>query len=180
MYAARATPALLAGALATAVAAQLSLSVPGSPVPQSLQTLAVVVVGGVLGPGRGALALLLYAAMGAAGLPVFADGASGVARLWGPTGGYLAGFVAGAALAGWWVRRRRGTAFGYVAAGMASAHAVILAMGWLRLAVPVGAAAAWSQGVAPFLWGGAVKSLAAAAILVVWARRGRGGDTDVA
>jgi biotin transport system substrate-specific component len=176
----RAVPSLLAGALLTALAAQASVSIPGSPVPQSLQTLAVVVVGGALGAGGGGAAMLLYLAMGVAGLPVFADGGSGLARLWGPTSGFLAGFVVGAALMGWWAGRPYGRRYAGLTAGAVAAHGVILFPGWGRLALDLGAGEAWAQGVAPFLWGGLVKSLAGAAILVVWGRwrRGRAGDRE--
>lgn len=170
----RSLPALLAGALVVALAAQLSVPIPGSAVPQSLQTLAVLMVGAVLGAGRGGAAMVLYVLMGAAGLPVFADGASGVARLWGPTSGYLVGFVLGAALAGWWVGQGWRRGFPTLVAGMAVGHGVILALGWLRLAWPLGPGAALAQGVVPFLWGGAVKSVVAAGVLVAWARWGRG------
>lgn len=94
--------------LAVALAAQVSVPVPGSPVPQSLQTLAVVLVGAWLGPRTGAIALTTYMVLGAAGLPVFADGAGGIEHLAGPTLGYLVGFVVAAALMGWWVRQRWG------------------------------------------------------------------------
>jgi len=174
--AARVIPALFVGAMATALAAQWSVPVPGSPVPQSLQTLAVVVVGGVLGAGRGGLAMLLYIAMGAAGLPVFADGGSGVARLWGPTGGYLAGFVVAAGVAGWWVRRARARTCPGLVAGMVLAHLVVLGMGWVRLAWLLGPGDALAQGVAPFVWGGVVKSVVAAGILWAWVRWEGGED----
>ena len=174
----RAAPSLLSGVLVVVLAAQVSVPIPGSPVPQSLQTLAVVVVGAVLGGGRGGAAMLVYVGMGAAGLPVFADGASGVARLWGPTSGYLVGFVAAAALAGWWVRRPWGTSIVSLGVGMVAAHVVILALGWVRLAGLTGPGAAWAQGVMPFLWGGAVKSLAAAGVLAAWGRWGPGWPPD--
>ncbi|HEX9884858.1 MAG TPA: biotin transporter BioY [Longimicrobiales bacterium] len=168
--------AVVAGALAVAASAQLSVPVPGSPVPQSLQTLAVVVVGGVLGWGRGVAALLLYLCLGAGGLPVFADGASGVERLLGSTGGYLAGFVVGVGVAGWWTTRTASAGWGWqrtapvLAAGFALCHVLILGMGWARLAIVLGAADAWSEGVAPFLWGGAVKSVVAAGCVAGWRR----------
>lgn len=189
-------PAVVAGALAVAVAAQVSVPVPGSPVPQSLQTLAVVVVGGSLGWRRGVVALLAYVAMGVAGLPVFADGGAGVARLAGPTGGYLAGFVAGAGVAGWWVRWGRAGAgvpartlqgsagrgwvgtFLAVATGFVVTHVIILALGWMRLASVVGPGPAWGEGVEPFLWGGLVKALVGAGGLVGW-WRWRGSRTPV-
>ena len=80
------------GALIVAVSAQIVVPVPFSPVPMTLQPLAVLVVGGLLGGAAGLGALLLYIALGIAGLPVFAAGGSGLARLLGPTGGYLLAF----------------------------------------------------------------------------------------
>jgi biotin transport system substrate-specific component len=158
---------VLAAVASVALGAQVDVAIPGTPVPQSLQTLAVVVAGGLLGARRGAGALALYALLGAAGLPVFAGGASGVERLVGPTGGFLAGFVAAAALAGAW--RERGWCARFVPAlgGMLLAHVVILGAGWGRLALLVGAGAAWQQGVAPFLAGGVLKAAAAAGLLRV-------------
>jgi biotin transport system substrate-specific component len=80
------------GALVVALSAQVVVPVPFSPVPMTLQPLAVLVVGGLLGGAAGLGALLLYIALGLAGLPVFAGGGSGVSRLLGPTGGYLLAF----------------------------------------------------------------------------------------
>jgi len=78
------------GAALVALAAQVSVPLPGTPVPLTLQPLAVLIVGGLLGPGLGATSLILYLGLGAAGLPVFTPiGLPGVARLIGPTGGYL-------------------------------------------------------------------------------------------
>ncbi|PYP08151.1 MAG: biotin transporter BioY, partial [Gemmatimonadetes bacterium] len=78
------------GAALVAAAAQVAIPLPGTPVPMTLQPLAVLLVGGLLGRWLGASSLLLYLALGAAGLPVFTPvGLPGVARLFGPTGGYL-------------------------------------------------------------------------------------------
>jgi len=79
------------GALLVALAAQVAVPLPGTPVPMTLQPLAVLLVGGLLGARLGALSMILYLAMGAAGLPVFTPTVPlvGVARLFGPTGGYL-------------------------------------------------------------------------------------------
>ena len=88
--AARRALAVLLGAALVAAAAQLSVPLPGTPVPLTLQPLAVLVVGGLLGAPLGAASLLLYLALGAAGLPVFTPfGVPGLGRLLGPTGGYL-------------------------------------------------------------------------------------------
>ena len=82
--------AVLAGVAFVAIAAQVAIPLPGTPVPLTLQPLAVLLVGGLLGPRLGAASLLLYLALGAAGLPIFTPfGAPGVGRLFGPTGGYL-------------------------------------------------------------------------------------------
>ena len=82
--------AVVLGAALVAAAAQVAVPLPGTPVPMTLQPLAVLIVGGLLGPGLGAASLILYVALGAAGLPVFTPiGLPGVARLVGPTGGYL-------------------------------------------------------------------------------------------
>jgi biotin transport system substrate-specific component len=86
----RRTVAVVMGAVVVAVAAQVAIPLSGTPVPLTLQPLAVLLVGGLLGPGLGASSMLLYLALGAAGLPVFTPyGLPGVARLVGPTGGYL-------------------------------------------------------------------------------------------
>jgi len=83
--------AVLLGAVLVALAAQVSVPLPGTPVPMTLQPMAVLLVGGLLGARLGALSMILYLAMGAAGLPVFTPTVPliGVARLFGPTGGYL-------------------------------------------------------------------------------------------
>src|SRR5213594_817518 len=83
--------AVALGAVLVALAAQVSIPLPGTPVPMTLQPMAVLLVGGLLGPRLGALSMILYLAMGAAGLPVFTPTVPllGIARLFGPTGGYL-------------------------------------------------------------------------------------------
>jgi biotin transport system substrate-specific component len=87
---ARRALAVALGAALVAIAAQIAIPLPGTPVPMTLQPLAVLLVGAWLGPGLGAASLILYLALGAAGLPVFTPyGLPGVARLLGPTGGYL-------------------------------------------------------------------------------------------
>src|SRR5204862_5966423 len=82
--------AVLAGVALVAIAAQIAIPLPGTRVPMTLQPRAVLLVGGMLGPRLGAGSLILYLALGAAGLPVFTPyGLPGVGRLFGPTGGYL-------------------------------------------------------------------------------------------
>jgi len=90
---------------ATALAARVEI--PAYPVPFTLQTMVVLLAGAFLGPRNGALSQLLYIGAGALGLPVFAGGAIGLARLLGPTGGYLLAFPAAAAVVGYLLTRRR-------------------------------------------------------------------------
>lgn len=97
---------VLLGVVAVSVGAQVMVPIPGSVVPATLQGLAVLVVGGVLGPAGGLMALLIYLAAGAAGLPVFAPiGVPGVSRLLGPTSGYLLAFPVAAMITGALARR---------------------------------------------------------------------------
>lgn len=98
--------AALAGAIAVAAAAQVAIPVPGTPVPMTLQPLAVLVVGGLLGPRFGALSLIIYLAMGAAGLPAYTPGGlPGAARLFGPSGGFLLAYPFAASLTGYLAAR---------------------------------------------------------------------------
>lgn len=88
----RRAAAIVLGAALVAVAAQVAVPLPGTPVPMTLQPLAVLLVGGALGPRVGAASLAVYLAAGIAGLPVFTPSPvlpPGLGRLFGPTGGYL-------------------------------------------------------------------------------------------
>src|SRR5213596_2548173 len=104
--------AVMLGAALVAAAAQVSIPLPGTPVPMTLQPMAVLLVGGLLGAPLGALSMILYLAMGAAGLPVFTPTVPlvGFARLFGPTGGYLLAYPIAAYAAGWFSdpARKRG------------------------------------------------------------------------
>ncbi|MGQ9848864.1 MAG: biotin transporter BioY [Aggregatilineaceae bacterium] len=156
---------VIAGSLLVALLAQFAVPLPFSPVPVTGQTLAVLMVGMLLGSRRGGLALLTYLAEGAMGLPVLAGGAAGLARLTGPTGGYLIGFVAAAFLVGWlaergWDRRPETTLL-----AMLLGNAVIYAFGLPWLAHFVGTERVLSLGLLPFLAGDLGKALLAMALL---------------
>ncbi|HTI62548.1 MAG TPA: biotin transporter BioY [Gemmatimonadaceae bacterium] len=106
-------------AAAVAAASQIAIPLPGTPVPFTLQPMLVILAGMWLGPIAGASSMVLYLALGAVGLPVFTPiGAPGIARFFGPTGGYLIAYPAAAFIAG--ILARRATGFGgRLAAGVA-------------------------------------------------------------
>jgi biotin transport system substrate-specific component len=166
----RAVPVAL-GALVVAIAAQFVVPVPLSPVPMTLQPLAVLVVGGLLGAAAGVSALILYIALGALGLPVFAGGGSGFLHLIGPTGGYLLAFPVAAGLTGALVGRAPRSILRVLLA-CALGMVLIHVGGVAQLALLGGnPAAAFRMGFLPFLTGDLLKvGLAAAVILAVGPR----------
>jgi biotin transport system substrate-specific component len=149
--AARRGVALVLGTALVAVAAQVSVPLPGTPVPASLQPLAVLLVGGLLGPGLGASSLILYLGLGAAGLPVFTPyGAPGIARLLGPTGGYLLAYP----VAAWAVGKLAGEGRSYLRLlGAALAGLALIHLGGAaQLLVLTGSArGALRLGTTPFI-----------------------------
>jgi biotin transport system substrate-specific component len=137
-----------------------------------MQTFVVLVIGAAFGWKLGAATLLLYLAEGALGLPVFAGTPArgiGIAYMAGPTGGYLVGFVAGAALCGWLAERGWDRSVRRTAVAMALGHVLILGSGWAWLAVLVGPQKAYLAGVAPFYLATVLKTaLALAALPLAW------------
>jgi len=155
---------IVGGSMIVAMAAQIS--VPMFPVPMTLQTLAVLFVGLSLGAWRGAAALALYVAEGAMGLPVFANGMS-TAALFGPTAGFLYGFIAMAGVAGFLSEHVTGQRlFGLIAAGLVANAALYLpGVLYLDAATGLDLNGAMTAGMTPFLIGDAVKLVIAALIV---------------
>jgi len=158
---------ILSGAVFTAYAAQLVI--PMWPVPITAQTLAVLLVGSVLGATRGAISLIAYFSMGAIGLPVFSAATS---LSFGPTFGYLIGFVAAAAVVGWLSERGWHKSVLGVLGSFAIANAVIYMFGLPWLAFALGSlgvandfASVAAAGLAPFIVGDVLKMILAAALL---------------
>ncbi len=150
---------LVAGAsVATALAAQVSIPLPFTPVPLTGQTWAVLLAGAVLGMRRGFLAQALYLAQGAAGLPVFAGGTGGFAVFLGPTAGYLAAFPFAAAATGALAERGWDRSFPTTAAAMLAGSLVIFALGLLNLSRFVPGDQLLALGLFPFLPGDLMKS----------------------
>jgi biotin transport system substrate-specific component len=170
---------IVGGSLLVALSAQLAFRLPFSPVPITGQTLAVLLVGALLGSVRGGLSMLLYLAQGVAGLPVFAAGGAGVAYFLGPTGGYLLGFVAGAALTGLLAERGWDRRIGTTLVAMLLGTVTIYMAGLAWLAVFTGAENMLAAGLYPFLPGAAIK-IAAAALLLPLGWKLLGGKGRVA
>lgn len=166
----RAAALALLGTLALAISAKLHI--PFWPVPLTMQTFVVLVLGMALGWRLGAATMALYLAEGAIGLPVFSgtpERGLGLAYMAGPTGGYLAGFVAGAALCGWLAERGWDRSWWRTAIAMSLGHLVILAFGWAWLATLIGPAQAYALGVAPFYAATIAKTvLAVLALPLAW------------
>jgi len=161
---------VLAGSLFIALAAQVS--VPMIPVPMTLQTLAILIVGFGLGARLGAATLIVYLGQGAMGLPVFANGGATLAYMTGPTGGFLLGFVAMAWLAGAAADRGATRSVPATAAVALAASALIYLPGLAWPAAVMGKTLPelWSGWMLPFLLGDAVKAVLAALIVTgIWA-----------
>jgi len=172
---------LAAGLLMAGVGALTAgawLSVPFYPVPLTMQTLAVLLVGGLLGPTLGVSTVAAYLLAGALGAPVFHNGLGGLAVLVGPTGGYLVGFLPAAFLMGLAARRVRtglsdcGSSAGrstsirdlaVLTAGALLAGAAIYCIGvpWLSLFTGGGLSRAATVGAVPFLLGDLLKTAVA-------------------
>lgn len=163
------------------LAASAWLSVPFYPVPLTMQTLAVLLVGGMLGPALGVSSVVGYLALGALGAPVFHGGLGGAIVIAGPTGGYLIGFMPAAFVMGWAARvaghrvpiaGRRGAVVQagtsvrrlfVLAVGALAASAVIYLLGvpWLALSAGMGMERAVAVGLKPFLLGDLLKAAVA-------------------
>lgn len=169
--------AIAASVALTALAAQVAIPVPGSPVPVTGQTFAVLLTAAALGPARGLAAQALYLLLGAVGMPVFAGAGHGTAVVFGATGGYLLGFLVAAALTGYGARRGADRSPVRTLLLFALASVVIYAIGttWLCLDTGMSASAGIAAGVTPFIPGDVAKALLAAGLLPgAWWLLGRG------
>ena len=162
----RAIALMVIGTILLTISAKIQ--VPFWPVPMTMQTFAVLVIAMVYGPVLGTATVALYLVEGALGLPVFAGTPAkgiGLAYMVGPTGGYLVGFVAAAALVGWLNTRGWDRNFLTALAAMTLGTAVIFILGFGYLSSLIGAEKAFQFGVLPFLPGAVLKIALAAAVL---------------
>jgi biotin transport system substrate-specific component len=153
-----------AGAAITGLAAQVVLPVPGSPVPMTGQTFAALLVGTALGWQRGGASMLLYLFAGAAGVPWFNNGTSG---MFGASAGYIVGFVFAAALVGALAGRGTDRTPVRTAGTMVLGNLVIYAVGlpWLMASAGFDLGTGLEKGVVPFLIGDTMKIVLAAGLL---------------
>ncbi|MCO5093288.1 biotin transporter BioY [Bosea sp. (in: a-proteobacteria)] len=162
--------AVIVGSLLLALSSQIK--VPMYPVPMTMQTFAVTLIGALYGWRLGAVTVVAWLMQGLIGLPVLA-GAGGVAYFVAPTGGYLLAFPFAAALTGWLAQRGwNGNRVGLAFAAMLIGNALCLVIGTAWLSVLIGLPKAIALGAMPFVLGAALKSALAAAALKAFAPRG--------
>ena len=154
----------------------ISMAIPISPVPISLASMAVYLAVTVLGMKLGTLSCLIYLLLGLVGLPVFSGGSAGAAKLFGPTGGYLVGYLFLALIAGAFGGRyteNKWKSIAFAALGMVLGTMVLYALGtaWLAYSAGMDFQAALWAGVIPFIPGDLVKMVIA--VLLGSAVRGR-------
>jgi biotin transport system substrate-specific component len=157
---------VLAGTGLVVLCSQPFLTIPMVPVPITMQTFAVLLVGSALGPARAAVSLGLYLVLGVAGLPVFAGNASGSLFAL-PSGGYIVGFVVASVVVGWfanlaWDRHVLKTLLSF---GIGSLVIYAFGVPWLAASLHLDLWTAIMVGVVPFLIGDALKALLAAGLL---------------
>jgi biotin transport system substrate-specific component len=157
---------IAAGALFIYLSARVVIPIAGNPVPITGQTFGVLLVGGALGFRRGLASVLLYVLLGVIGLPFFAEGRSGLAIVFGASGGYLIGFILAGALVGrlaelGWDRHIAG-AVGAMAVGNALIY--LVGVPWLAVVTGADAPKAINVGLVPFLVGDVLKLVLAAVV----------------
>jgi len=166
----------------TAAAAQISIPLPFTPVPFTLQPMVVLLGGAALGSRLGMSSQVLYLFLGLAGLPVFAASPvlpQGFARLLGPTGGYLLSYPFAAFAAGWLAERSFDRRYLTSLLAMAAGLSIVFACGvawlaWFAQPAPAGLSVALRTGLVPFLGADAIKvALAATVLPAVWRVIGR-------
>ena len=162
------TAGLVVGfAALTAVAAQLSIRLPFTPVPVTGQTFAVLLAGAAAGSWAGAASQILYVLVGGLGLPIYSGGASGWGVVTGATGGYLVGFVVAAWFVGYLAERRHDRAIATAVPAFLAGSTIIYLCGvtWLAAYLGVSATDAMELGLVPFLIGDLIKAAMAGALL---------------
>ena len=170
---------VVAGALFIYLTSRIVIPIPGNPIPITGQTFGVLLVGGALGLRRGLVAVALYVLLGVIGLPFFAEGKGGLSVIWGPSGGYLIGFVVCGAVVGRLAElgwdRKIGGAVGAMIVGSAVIYAI--ALPWLKVVTGATVEQTINIGLLPFVVGDTLKILLAAVLFpAAWWVVGRRPD----
>lgn len=155
------------GALLLALCAQISFALPFTPVPITLQTFGVLLIGAAYGGVRGGLTAFVYLLMGIVGLPVFAERTYGLDVVLGATGGYLIGFVVAGAVVGVLAQRKWDRRFSSAVAAMLTGTVIIYLFGlvWLKQNQGLDLATTLEYGLYPFVLGDMLKLYLAGALL---------------
>lgn len=143
------------------------IQVPFYPVPMTMQTLVVMLIGIISGWKLGSLTMIIYIAEGAIGIPVFAGTGAGPAYLLGPTGGYLIGFIFAAALTGYISEHGHSRSVTSIAVTLMLGHIVLFIPGFLWLSTLAGMETAYMVGVAPFYLATMLKTGLGSAIIAI-------------
>lgn len=168
----RSVAMVAAGSLVLAVSAKIQ--VPFWPVPMTMQSLAVLMIGITFGGRLATATVLAYLAEGLAGLPVFASAGAGPGYFMGPSAGYLLGFLIAAPMIGWLAQRGWDRTLGRVAVAMALGHVLLFVPGMLWLAASLGLSQAVAVGLTPFIGATIVKTgLGVALVAALWSVIGK-------
>ena len=165
------TALILGGAAFLALTAQISIPVPGSPVPVTGQTLGVLLLGTAYGASLGLSTFAFYILAGIAGAPIFASHGSGLAHLTGATGGYLAGMAVASLITGSLAGRKWDQKFSSSIPTMLLGNLAVFTLGaiWLQHSFHMSWAMTFDKGVRPFIYGEALKiAIAATALPALW------------
>jgi len=162
---------VVSASILMAISAHISVPLPFSPVPVTMQPLAMLLIAFFIGPRRAAAAMVAYLLEGAAGLPVFSPaGPGGIAQLIGPTGGFLMATPFAAFAAGFIARKRTVT---YLTLAALAAEVILFTFGasWFTLATHTTLSQAFALAVLPFLPGEVLKIAIAVGAASLWNRR---------
>jgi biotin transport system substrate-specific component len=162
---------IVGGTAFIAAMAQVSLPIPGSPVPVTGQTLAVLLVGTTYGARLGVATFSTYLLAGIAGAPIFAGGTYGIDRVLGATGGYLFGMLLASAVLGFLAERRADQKFSTSFPALLLGNLIIFSFGltWLHFSLDLTWAKTFSMGLTPFILGEALKiAIVATSLPLIW------------
>ena len=167
----------LVASVAIGLCSQISIPLPFTPIPLTVQNSLVLLLSVLLGSRRGGSAVFFFLLQGSLGLPVFAGAAGGFLTFFGPTGGYLLGYLAAAFLTGWLMERSEKKTVLTTCGAMAAGNLVIYTMGALYLSTFIGLKQALLLGVAPFIVGDLFK-IALSIKALQWMRPNRYTSRD--